>query len=105
MVFINGLRSISAKFVLEELKPRTLDEAYSLIKDEKLDAEEIESPIYAFNESKPNCFCYKKIEQLKEKIDELEKKLSPLFYTTRQEKFLIAICQAISLETAKKSIV
>ena len=35
MTFVNGLISKKAKFVLQELKPKTLDECYQFIKDDE----------------------------------------------------------------------
>lgn len=86
MVFINGLYSSAARKILEELKPKSLDEAYSLIKDEKINLETCDSPLYAINETRENCHCQKKIDLLIEKINELEKKLTFHFSQNKPSK-------------------
>ena len=73
MAFINGLANKSARKILEELKPKNVEEAFSLIKDEKFETNNVDQHIYAFQEEKRICSCHKTIDSLLEKIDHLER--------------------------------
>lgn len=80
--FINGLMNAEARKVLDELKPRTLEEAFSLIKDEKFENGFQEECIFAINKESQTCSCSRRIENLLHRIKELELKVNS--QTTRQ---------------------
>ena len=85
LAFTNGLLNQSTRKILEELKPKTPDEAYSLIKDEKIDDETPNASLFALKESHDQCSCLSKIEHLTAKIGELELKISKLLKPARLE--------------------
>jgi len=61
LAFINGLQNIAFAKTFTELKPKTVDEAYTLIKDEKTDENQEISYVKALiNSPKQNkCNCSK----------------------------------------------
>lgn len=74
MAFTHGLRNAALVKVLNEIKPETLDEAYKLIKSEKLTDDE--EAINVIKEDNTQCSCHTKVEYLMKKVKELEAMLT-----------------------------
>ena len=86
MAFINGLINPTTRKILAELKPKTIDEAFSLIKDEKVENEGIDTSIFAMKDEKQTCDCINKVDYLIKKIKELENKLNAALSTQQMER-------------------
>ena len=74
MGFINGLSNSSFRKILSELKPKSLEEAYSLIKNEQKDEVQPISSLNAINftPKESHRSCSDKLQILLDKVDKLE---------------------------------
>lgn len=88
MTFINGLHNSAFSKILKELKPATIEEAYSLIKNEKVDEYRQMSYVNALQLPPPNdrCSCSNQIQLLLSKVKELEAKIVRLSQQKQSEK-------------------
>jgi len=86
MAFINGLKSDKLTKVLEQLKPKTLDKAFELIKNEQSDTFDEEVNLFAINERHTcNCSSYKReIERLSKLVEDLQKQF--IAFSQRQAR-------------------
>jgi len=80
LAFINGLQNTAFAKILTELKPKTVDEAYTLIKHEKTDENQEISYVNALiNSPKQNtCNCSIEIQNLNNKVKKLEQIINSL---------------------------
>lgn len=78
LAFINGLKNKAASRILNELKPQSLEEAFQLVKKEKVNEEDEHQLCLQIKEEEKqkHCQCLEKIELLTARIRELERRIS-----------------------------
>lgn len=80
MAFINGLQNKAVSRILGELKPKTLEEAFNLVKKEKTNDDADGNLFLQIKNEKHDknnhCQCVEKIEMLSAKVRELERIIS-----------------------------
>ena len=86
MTFINGLQSKNAKILLKELKPKTLNDAYKIIKDEKpaADTESKTRDLFAFDNSET--VSTEKLDEIFRELKELRSQVETLTEEVMQQR-------------------